>query len=430
MRKFLRKIRVENRDDRAARRALHIMKDQIKRKAIELIVLLGLVSLFGDILYEGARSVNGPYLKTLGTSAAIVGLIAGAGELIGYAIRLLSGYFADKTKAYWLFTFIGYGLLISVPLLALSGIWQIAAIFMLIERFGKALRAPARDTIFSQAAKQIGTGLGFAIGEALDQIGAMCGPLIFSFFFLLTGSAHKNILDYQHGYALFWIPFALLMGCILFAYLRVPNPEELEKAVKTKPMPDKLSKVFWKYNIFSFVATMGLVNFILMAYHFKAKGILSDAMIPLFYGLAMGLDAVAALIIGKYYDVLKHKRGNENAGLLTLVIIPVISLVIPIFAFSNSPALAMTSILLWGVVMGAHETVMKSAIADLTPIAKRGTGYGIFNTGYGFAMFFGSAIMGFLYDVSIPALIILSVGLEIIAIPLFVAMRDEALKNI
>lgn len=404
------------------------MKDQIRRKAIELIVLFGLVSLFGDILYEGARSVNGPYLKTLGANAAIVGLIAGTGELIGYVIRLFSGYFADKTKAYWFFTFIGYALLISVPLLSLSGIWQIAAIFILIERFGKALRAPARDTIVSQAAKQIGTGMGFAIGEVMDQIGAVGGPLIFTFFFLFTGTAVKSVLDYQHGYGLFWIPFAVLMGCILFAYVRVPDPSVLEQASNVKPLPDKLSKVFWKYNIFSFFATMGLVNFLLMAYHFKAKGILSDAMIPLFYGIGMGLDAVAALIIGKYYDVLKNKRGNENAGLLTLVVIPLFSLPISFLAFSNSTAFAITSVMLWGIVMGAHETIMKSAIADLTPLKKRGTGYGIFNTGYGLAMFFGSAAMGFLYDISIPAVIILSVGLEIIAIPLFISMRDEALK--
>jgi MFS family permease len=405
------------------------MKDQIKRKAIELIILFGLVSLFGDILYEGARSVNGPYLKTFGVNASIVGLIAGTGELIGYAIRLLSGYFADRTKAYWLFTFIGYGLLISVPLLSLSGVWQVAALLMLIERFGKALRAPARDTIVSQAAKRIGTGIGFAIGEVLDQIGAMGGPLIFSFFFLFTGAASKSILDYQYGYALFWVPFAVLMACIIFAYLRVPDPSELEKAVTAKPMPDKLSVVFWKYNLFSFVATMGLVNFILMAYHFKAKGILSDAMIPLFYGLGMGVDAIAALIIGRYYDVLKHRNGNENAGLLALAVIPILSLAIPVLAFSGFSSLAAASILLWGVTMGAHETIMKSAIADLTPLKKRGTGYGIFNAGYGLAMFFGSAAMGFLYDISIFALIVLSVGLEIAAIPLFISMRDEALKN-
>src|SRR5512137_2072013 len=155
-----------------------------RKTAFQLIILFGLVSLFGDIIYEGARSVNGPYLKTMGTSAAIVGIIGGIGEFLGYAIRLVSGYFADRTRAYWLFTFVGYGLLISVPLLSLAGIWQVAAIFIVAERLGKALRSPAKDTILSQAAKQVGTGWGFGLNEAMDQIGAIAGPLLFTFIFI------------------------------------------------------------------------------------------------------------------------------------------------------------------------------------------------------------------------------------------------------
>jgi len=404
-----------------------LIKD-LKRKSIELIVLFGLVSLFGDVLYEGARSVNGPYLKVLGANAAIVGLIVGVGEFVGYAIRLLSGYFSDKTRAYWIFTIIGYGMLASVPMLALAGTWKVAAIFILLERLGKALRAPARDTIVSQATKQVGTGIGFGISEALDQVGAMTGPLIFTVFFFLTGTASKSISDYQHGYSIFWLPFLLLLLCILVAYMRVPHPEELEIPTLKKDGQDKLSRVFWLYTLFSFVATMGLVNYVLMAYHFKAGSILPDAMIPLFYGLAMGIDAVAALLIGRYYDVLKKKRSNDLAGLLTLIVIPVLSLPIPLLAFSSMPLLAVSSVMLWGIVMGAHETIMKSSIADITPLKKRGTGYGIFNTSYGLAMLVGSALMGLLYEISMPALITGAVSLEIIAIPLFLMMRKEALK--
>jgi len=134
-----------------------------KRLAIEIIIIFGIVSLFGDIMYEGARAVNGPYLKTLGANAALVGFIAGLGEFLGYIVRLASGYFADKTKAYWAFTLVGYGFLVSVPLLSLTGVWQVAALFMVLERFGKALRAPAKDTILSTATKQVGTGFGFGL---------------------------------------------------------------------------------------------------------------------------------------------------------------------------------------------------------------------------------------------------------------------------
>ena len=108
------------------------------KQAWQVIILFGLISLFGDIIYEGARSVNGPFLKMLSTPVFIVGLIAGAGEFLGYAVRLISGYFSDKTKAYWHFTILGYALLVSVPLLAFSRSWGYAAIFILGERIGKA----------------------------------------------------------------------------------------------------------------------------------------------------------------------------------------------------------------------------------------------------------------------------------------------------
>ncbi|MFA5164818.1 MAG: MFS transporter [Candidatus Omnitrophota bacterium] len=398
------------------------MTDSNKKAAMNLIILFGLVSLFGDVVYEGARSVNGPYLKTLGVSAATVGFIAGLGEFIGYAIRLLSGYFADKTRAYWLFTFIGYGMLATVPMLSLTGVWQVAALFIVLERFGKALRAPARDTIVSQASKQVGTGFGFGLSEFMDQLGALTGPLIFMALFMMVGNTQTDIEKYQAGYRLFWIPFLLVMACVFFAYLRVPDPEKLEVALNRPPEPDKLSKVFWIYTAFTLVATVGFVNFALLGYHFKAKGILSDAQIPLFYSIAMAVDGIAALAIGKAYDVMKHRSGNERAGLLTLITIPVLSAVIPLFAFSANIALVAVSILLWGVVMGIHETIMKSAIADLTPIKKRGTGYGIFNTVYGVAMFIGASLMGILYDISLPLLIGITIGIELLAVPIFAYM--------
>ena len=399
-----------------------------KKTAFKLILLFGLVSLFGDMVYEAGRSVNGPYLKTLGANAAIVGLVAGLAEFLGYAVRLFSGYFADKTKAYWLFTFLGYGLLVSVPLLSLTGIWQIAVIFIIVERLGKAIRSPAKDTILSQATKQVGTGFGFAIAEVLDQIGAITGPLIFTVLFVFLGKGSRGLADYQHGYALLWIPLALVLLCIFFAYRAVPNPQVLESSVIKNPESDKLSKVFWIYTVFTFITTLGFANFALIGYHFKAKHLLTDAQIPLFYAIAMGVDALAAIVIGKTYDIFKAKRSNEKAGLITLIAIPVFSLFIPAFVFSSKFSLCLAGAIIWGIVMGAHETVMKSAIADLTPLKKRGTGYGIFNAAYGLAIFIGSAITGLLYDFSIPAVIIISIVVELVAIPVFFIMRKEALK--
>ncbi|MDD4939124.1 MAG: MFS transporter [Candidatus Omnitrophica bacterium] len=405
------------------------MNNDLKKRALGLILLFGLVSLFGDIVYEGARSVNGPYLKLLAVNAVTLGLISGIGEFLGYGLRLLSGYISDKTRSYWLLTLAGYGLLVSVPLLSLAGIWQVAALFIIVERIGKAIRSPARDTILSQASSQVGTGFGFGLHEATDQIGAVAGPLIFTVFFVSTRKTDLGIADYQKGYGFLWIPFLLVMVCLFIAYRRVPQPEALESAPKIPGLvSEKLSKEFWIYTIFTFVTTLGFCNFILIAFHFKSANILSDANIPLYYAIAMGVDAVAALSIGKFYDMLKGGSKNHHAGLNTLLAIPLTSLFIPLFAFSENRLFVIIGVICWGIAMGTHETIMRSAIADITPLKKRGTGYGIFNTTYGLAIFLGSVLLGFLYDRSIFFVVTAVIVIECLALAVFLYMRKAYLQ--
>jgi MFS family permease len=397
-----------------------------RKKAFQIIIIFGLVSLFGDIIYEGARSVNGPFLNVLGASAAAVGLISGIGEFLGYVIRLASGYLSDKTRARWFFVITGYAMLVSVPLLSLAGHWQLAVCFIILERIGKAVRSPARDTIVSEAAKEIGTGWGFGIMEAMDQVGALTGPLIFTGLFLIVAAPSAKIADYQFGYSLLWAPFLLLLACVFFAYRRFPNKEVDVVGSQSDNVPERFSKLFWLYIGFSFVATAGFVNFILLGYHFKVKHVFSDAFIPLMYAIAMGVDGVAALIIGKAYDILKRKSRSQSGGLEVLVIIPVLSTAMVICAFSRNIVMAVVSMILWGIVMGAHETIMKSAIADIAHIRKRSTGYGIFNTGYGLAMLLGSVLVGLLYERSLWMVIGAVIIIEAVALFLFFLMRRQA----
>ncbi|MBF0483426.1 MAG: MFS transporter [Candidatus Omnitrophica bacterium] len=356
----------------------------------------------------------------------MVGIIAGIGEFFGYGIRLLSGYFADKTKAYWTFTFIGYGMLISVPLLALTGIWQIASILIVTERLGKALRSPAKDTILSQATQQIGTGFGFAINEVLDQIGALTGPLIFTGLFLWTGTKIKSAHDYQVGYNLLWLPLILLMLCVYIAFKKFPRENEFGNQPSHTIPIDQLNKVFWSYNIFTFATTLGFINFMLLGFYFKSAYQLPDSFIPLFYAIAMGIDAVAALIVGKLYDRFKNKKQNILAGLNTLIIIPILTALIPFFIFVNQIWTIVIGVLLWGIVMGCHETIMKSAIADLTPLKKRGTGYGIFNVNYGLSMLVGGILFGFTFQHFQPIISMVTVVLiEFVALILFFNMKQQ-----
>jgi len=376
---------------------------------VYFIILLGIVSLFGDVTYEGARSVTGPYLATLGASASVVGLVSGIGEFVGYALRLASGHLADRTKAYWLLTFIGYGLLVSIPLLAFAGNWQLAAVLIVLERMGKAIRSPARDTMLSYATKKVGRGWGFAVHEALDQVGAIIGPLAFS----LVLVSHDN---YREGFTVLWIPALLTLVVLAIARRKFPVPQNLEAPGETsrQNVQGKLPRVFWLYTIFTLFSVAGFANFQLISYHLKAQAIVPDAQIPLIYAVSMGVDALAALLVGKTYD---------RIGLVSLLAVPLLTLPIPFLAFSHSYSLVLIGMALWGVVMGIQETIMRAAIADLTPIERRGFAYGIFNTVYGAGWGLGGVVMGLLYGHSISYLILFAVVMELISIPLFLSVR-------
>jgi len=403
--------------------------DVHKKSALRLIILFGFVSLFGDIIYEGARGVNGPYLDMLGASAVVVGLVSGLGEFLGYAVRLAAGYISDKTRSYWLFTFLGYGVLLGIPILCFVGFWQAAVFFIILERIGKGLRSPARDTILSQATHQVGTGFGFGLHEAMDQIGAVTGPLIFAGLFFFSGDGTKRLGDYQRGYAFLWLPYLVLMICLIIARKKTPDPSELELSAKRRSGNEKLTRVFWLYTAFSFVTTLGFANFALIGYHFKAAGVLNDTQIPLVYALAMAVDAVAALSIGKIYDIFKSKSDSGQRGLFVLIVIPVLTFFIPALVFSTSAALAVAGSVVWGVVMGCHETIMRSAIADITPLVKRGTGYGILNVAYGAAFLAGGFLMGLFYKKALGLVVAGAMFTQVLSLPVFLAMRREALKK-
>ena len=132
---------------------------------------------------------------------------------------------------------------------------------------------------------------------------------------------------------------------------------------------------------------------------------MSDGNITLLYSGAMAVDALAALIVGKAYDRMKKKTGIKTGGIAVLMAIPFITLLLPFMTMSSSTTLLVIGMVIFGVVMGTHETIMRSAVADITPFYKRGTSYGVFNTGYGLALLIGSAVMGWLYDLNQPGII-------------------------
>ena len=259
--------------------------DLPRRSAVRFIVLLGVADLFADMTYEGARSVAGPYLGVLGASAAIVGVVAGFGEFLGYALRLVSGYLSDRTGSYWPITIIGYGInLLAVPLLALTGSWELAVLLIVAERAGKAIRIPARDAMLSHAGSQTGLGWGFGLHGALDQTGGILGPLI-------VGSALYLKGGYQGAFAILAIPAVLAMTVLFAARHFYSRPRDLDVAP-----PDltasHLSRRFWVYVAAAALIAAGYADFPLIAFHFGKSGLIAAVWIPVFYSLAMAAEAM------------------------------------------------------------------------------------------------------------------------------------------
>jgi MFS family permease len=385
-----------------------------RKSAMMFIVLMGIISLLADMTYESARSLAGPYLNILGASAVVVGFAAGAGELFGYGLRFFSGLLTDKTQRYWTITIIGYVInLFAIPALALGNQWPLAVALMVAERIGKAIRNPARDVMLSSATSSVGRGWGFAIHEAMDQIGAMLGPVIVMIILAVTKNSYKS------AYAFLAIPAALAITVLILSRIIYPHPQKLEKDTQVND-DGKLPKVFWWYLAAVGLIAAGFADYPLVAFHIKQNAIFDDKWIPLLYAIAMGIDGVAALIFGRWYD---------KAGMLSLAAAVVISAFFAIFAFASTPVMIIIGVCLWGIGMGAQESIIRAVVADMVPKSKRGTGYGLFNAGYGICWFLGSVVMGLLYDISIPFLIVFSMAAQFASLPLLITVKRKLVKN-
>jgi MFS family permease len=384
-------------------------RDLNKAAAWKFIILVGVVSLFSDMTYEGARSISGPFLGTLKASALVVGVVAGLGEFLGYALRLASGYLADRLGRYWLITFAGYAVnLLAVPLLALAGSWEIAAMLLVAERIGKAIRTPARDAMLSHATGAVGRGWGFGFHEAMDQLGATTGPLIVAAVLYFQGG-------YRAGFAVLLLPAVLALVVITVAARLYPHPQHLEVSVPTLETTG-FTRPYWLYVVAVGCLGAGFADFPLIAFHFGKTAVLPSDWIPLFYAVAMGVDAVAALVLGRLFDRL---------GMPVIVATAALSALFAPLVFLGGFKLALLGMVLWGIGMGSLESIIKAALAEMVPRNRRATGFGLFNAGFGLFWFLGSVLMGFLYDFSLGALVAFSVTAQLLAIPFFLAVSKQ-----
>ncbi len=370
--------------------------------AFRFVLILGVVNLFADMTYEGGRGLAGPFLGSLGASATAVGFVAGFGELMGYGLRSLTGYFADKTHRYWAVTFTGYAVnLLAVPALALAGNWPAAAALIVLERTGKAIRKPSMDAMLSHAGKSIGHGWVFGLNEALDQVGATAGPLITALILHWHGG-------FRHAFAVLLAPALLCLLTVALAAVLYPRPRELDEREPRALATKGFSRAYWRCAAGGALLAAGFADFSLIAFHFQKAAVVAQDMIPVYYAMTMATGALASLVFGRLLDAA-GTRAVWPAFLLGALFAPLV--------FLGGSGLALAGMVSWGIGMGAQDSLLKAMLAGLVPPEKRGTAYGVFDTVFGAAWFIGSALMGFLYDRSLPALIVFSVLTQLAALP-------------
>jgi MFS family permease len=352
-------------------------------------------------------------MAVLGANGTIVGIVAGLGELLGYGLRLVSGSLSEKTQKFWPITLFGYLIqMTAVPLLAFAGSWQVAALLIIVERVGKAIRNPPRDVMLSHAAKEMGYGWGFGVHEALDQFGALFGPLV-----VAAVLAHQG--NYRTAFAILVIPAVITYSMLIVARLMYPRPEELEANV-----PDVhakgLPRIFWIYLAGAGLVAAGFADFQLIAYHFEKADAVNDIWIPVTYSIAMAVSGAGSLLFGRMFD---------RVGIGILIPLTIVSAAFAPLVFLGGFWPVIVGSALWGLGMGVHESIVPAAVATMVPVQRRPSAYGLFTAGYGVAWFIGSALMGVLYDRSITAVIIFCLVLQLAAVPVFFKAKTMAIPE-
>jgi hypothetical protein len=378
-------------------------RNSLGRSAFRFVLIVGIVNLFADFTYEGGRSIVGPFLGSLGASAAVIGFVSGFGEFVGYALRSLAGYFTDRSKKYWPVAFFGYAInQFAIPALALAGNWPVAGALVISERTGRAIRKPAMDAMLSHAGESIGAGWVFGLNEALDQAGATIGPLLVASLLFF----HRS---YQLTFGIFLVPAFICLGTLAIARWFYPTPHQVGRT-PANLSTSGFTKTFWTYLAAGALIAAGLADFALIGFHFQKANVVSQNVIPIFYAVAMATSALSSLIFGRLFD---------KFGPAIVFIAFFLSAAFAPLVFLGAAPFALIGMMLWGIGMGAEGSLLRALITQIVPADKRSTAFGVFDTGYGVAWFAGSAAMGLLYSRSIVALVIFSMIAQLAALPVF-----------
>lgn len=375
------------------------------------MALIGIVNLFADLTYEGGRGIVGAFLGHLGANGAVVGAVAGGGELAGYAIRSAAGVVADRTGLYMLDVWVGYAInMLCVPALALAGSWPVAAGLIVGERVGRGIRKPVTAAMLSHAGTSLGSGRVFGINELLDQTGATLGPLVVAYAVARGG--------YPAGFGILIVPALLTLAVLGIAMTAgkpfVPEHSRVTEGGDEAPIRD--TKAFRRYAIGGALVAAGYVDFALIAFRFQRDHIAAASGISVWFAVAMAVGAISAPLLGRFFDRI--------GGPVVVVAILLTSAATP-FAFLGTGAMAGAGVALWGVGIAVQDALLLALVSTVLTKRRRATSFGLYDLIFGSAWFIGSVIAGLLLDRSVAGLVVFSTLLQLSAIPFFVLPRQR-----
>ena len=353
--------------------------------------LLGWVSFFTDLATEMVYPLLPLFLtRVIGASALSLGIIEGIADAANSALKVGSGWLADRTGAPKRIVIAGYGLSSAArPLIAVAAAWPQVLGIRFVDRLGKGIRGAPRDAMLAGFAPEGSRGRVYGFHRAMDHAGAVVGPLIAAAFLFFYPGAYRTL------FALTIVPGAVVMLILLRVPEQPAPPPATLPADAPAPGRERLPRSF--YHLMGIILLFSLGNatdaFLLLR--------LSDVGVPAFWIplLWSGLHVVKVLssVAGGALSDVAGRRTMIGAGWLCY------AAVYAGFGMFTSPAAVIGLFLAYGLYFGLTEGVEKAWVADLAPVSVRGTAFGIYNAVLGAGTLAASLLFGVLWTRVSPA---------------------------
>lgn len=354
------------------------------------IFFAGITSLLTDISTKMIYSIMPLFLLSIGASKTELSLIEGIAESTASLLKAVSGYISDKIGKNKVLMLIGYGMTaIITPIYSLVVNPIQVLILRFIERVGKGVRTAPRDSLIAAYAEENKTGRSFGFHKAMDNCGAIVGPLLAYFILLFFNTSSKTINTHVAKVIFLIAGIPAILGILVITFY-IKDIQKNKEDLPNKITHKDFSKRYYFFLLIIFVFTLGNSTDTLLLV--KASDIgFAVANIPLLYLVFNVVSVIFAVPAGSLSD----KIGRENLIILGYFIYSVVYFG---FGMTNSKITLVMLFVLYGLYSASTDSIQKALVSDLTDKNKKGTALGIYNSLLGITLLPASLIAGTLYD--------------------------------